>query len=215
MTQKSAPAAADPMASETQPLTAGSTVQQAKASMVMAALGRVKENAANTFKEAKPWGELFDKNNFGKPSNVAEASGRLRKNVSYFRVNYAIVTVGTCALVLLMNPWSVIVLAFLALLWAYFYVLKSGPVVIGGRELSEREKLMGLSAVSLIVIFFLTNVGSVIFYALGLSFLLVGLHGVLHVPDDLFLDEPQHTNGGFLSLLTGGGSSVPSAANNV
>lgn len=51
MTQKSAPAAADPMASETQPLTAGSTVQQAKASMVMAALGRVKENAANTFKE--------------------------------------------------------------------------------------------------------------------------------------------------------------------
>lgn len=35
------------------------------------------------------------------------------------------------------------------------------------------------------------SVGSVIFYALGLSFLLVGLHGMFHVPDDLFVDEPQ------------------------
>lgn len=40
------------------------------------------------------------------------------------------------------------------------------------------------------------SVGSVLFYALGLSLLLVGLHGVFHVPDDLFLDEPQVGIGG-------------------
>ena len=39
------------------------------------------------------------------------------------------------------------------------------------------------------------SVGSVIFYALGLSFLLVALHGCLHVPDDLFMDEPQARRG--------------------
>ena len=56
--------------------------------------------------------------------------------------------------------------------------------------------------------------GAVIFYALGLSFLLVALHGVFYTPDDLFLDEPQANNGGFLSLLTGAGGAptAPSAA---
>ena len=128
--------------------------------------------------QAKPWGEVFDKNNLGKPASVAEvrlrwhpnylpcyssssllaggppwlvrrrraehtlallrgpqATGRLRKNVAYFRVNYLITTVATTSLVLFMNPMSLIVLAVLALLWTYFYIVKSGPVSIGGREL--------------------------------------------------------------------------------
>lgn len=76
---------------------------------------------------------------------------------------------------------------------------------------SDREKFMSLSAFSLVVIFFLTSVGSTLFYALGLSLLLISAHAALHVPDDLFLDEvPEQQSGGFLSLLTGG--SKPAAA---
>lgn len=189
-------------------------MQAARANIIMGALGRLRENAANSFKEAKPWAEVFDRSNFGKFANAAEASGRLRKNLSYFRVNYMIATVATTSLVLFLNPWSLIVLAGLMLVWSYFYIIKSGPLVLGGRELSDREKFMGLSGISLITIFFLTNVGAVIFYALGLSFLLVAIHGVFYTPDDLFLDEPQANNGGFLSLLTGAGGppTAPSPA---
>lgn len=34
------------------------------------------------------------------------------------------------------------------------------------------------------------SVGAVIFYALAMSVVMVGVHAVFHVPDDLFLDEP-------------------------
>ncbi len=70
---------------------------------------------------------------------------------------------------------------------------------------SEREKFLALCGTSLVVIFFLTNVGATLFYALGLSMLLIGAHAALRVPDDLFLDDvPEAQQGGFLSLLTGG-----------
>lgn len=59
----------------------------------------------------------------------------MRKNVSYFKVNYGIVGVGTTALVMFLNPWSLIVLAFLALIWAYAYIVRTAPFVVGGREL--------------------------------------------------------------------------------
>ena len=59
----------------------------------------------------------------------------MRKNLSYFRVNYMIATVATTSLVLFLNPWSLIVLAGLMLVWSYFYIIKSSPVVLGGREL--------------------------------------------------------------------------------
>ncbi len=39
---------------------------------------------------------------------------------------------------------------------------------------SDREKFLALSGFSLVVIFFLTSVGSTLFYALGLSMLLIG-----------------------------------------
>jgi hypothetical protein len=64
-----------------------------------------------------------------------QATGRLRKNVSYFRVNYMITSVATTSLVLFMNPSSLIVLALLSLVWSYFYLVRTTPVVLGGREL--------------------------------------------------------------------------------
>lgn len=136
------------------------------------------------------------------PPLLLQATGRLRKNVSYFKVNYGIVGVSTTALVMFMvraagggsraqevssggseqgrkaaaaaawlaggfaaaflvgqllgapgpfaahdfcmislllralqNPWSLIVLAVLALLWGYAYIVRTSPIVLGGRKL--------------------------------------------------------------------------------
>lgn len=41
---------------------------------------------------------------------------------------------------------------------------------------------MALSGTSLVVIFFLTSVGATLFYALGLSMLLIGAHAAMRVP---------------------------------
>ena len=48
---------------------------------------------------------------------------------------------------------------------------------------------MGMSAISLVIIFFLSSIGSVIFMGLGLGCAGVAAHGAMRVPDDLFLDE--------------------------
>ena len=52
---------------------------------------------------------------------------------------------------------------------------------------SEREKFLALSGASLVVIFFLTSVGATLFYALGLSMLLIGAHAAFRVPGALRL----------------------------
>ena len=65
------------------------------------------------------------------------------------------------------------------------------PLVISGRTISEREKLLGASGLSVAVIFFLTSVGSVLFSAVCVGLAGVAVHGALRVPDDLFLDDPN------------------------
>lgn len=101
--------------------------------------------------------EVFDFSAFSKPPPAAELPARLRKNVSYFKTNYALVAVGTVATVMLLNPWSLIILAILALGWFYMYIIRSTPLVLGGREFSDREKFLLMSGISLFIIFFLTR----------------------------------------------------------
>jgi len=67
---------------------------------------------------------------------------------------------------------------------------------------SEREKMMSMSGLSIVVIFFLTNVASVVFSALMFGAALVAAHGATRVPDDLFIDDAD-ANQGLLSILTG------------
>eukprot|EP00959_Pyramimonas_sp_CCMP1952_P120437 2518438-Pyramimonas_sp.AAC.1 len=103
-------------------------------------------------------------------------------------------------LCLLTHPASMFMLLGLGASWVYMFVVKTDPLVINGRTFSDREKLMGMSAISLIVMFFLSSIGSVIFMGLGLGCAGVAAHGAMRVPDDLFLDENADDNG-FFSFL--------------
>lgn len=153
--------------------------------------------------QAKPMNEVFDVSAFAKPVNFNDVMSRVKNNVGYFKTNYAMLAVGTTALVMLMNPWSLLVLAVLALVWFYMYIIKTSALVLGGREFSEREKFWLLSGSSLFVIFFLTSVGATIFYSLGLSMLMIGAHAGLRIPDDttLFSEEVPSSDGGSLTGL--------------
>ena len=62
-----------------------------------------------------------------------QATGRLRKNANYFKVNYLVVIVTITAITMAMNPTSLIVLGVLALAWLWLFVIKQAPLVIGGR----------------------------------------------------------------------------------
>lgn len=74
----------------------------------------------------------------------------------------------------LMNPFSIFVIATLGAGWVYLFLMRSEPLVINGRQINTREKFLGMSAMSLIVIFFVTSVGHLLLSALGLG--LVGMY---------------------------------------
>lgn len=115
------------------------------------------------------------------------------------------------------NPAALAVVALLGACWAWLFGVRTAPLVINGRQFSEREALVGAAAASAVVVFFLTSVGTVLFTALGISVAAIAAHGATRVPDELFTDEIEGAGGaggagGLLGLLTGGGGAVQAAA---
>eukprot|EP00891_Asterochloris_glomerata_P005332 jgi/Astpho2/5332/e_gw1.00075.120.1_t len=145
---------------------------------------------------------MVDRNSFSRPTSLAEAGSRLKKNLAYFRINYLVVLLLITVVCMALNPTSLLVLAGLAVGWMYLFVLRATPLVIGGRTISDREKFIGMSAISGVIIFFLTSVGTILFTAIGISLSAISIHGAFRQPDDLFSDEAEQQIG-FLSFLKG------------
>lgn len=150
---------------------------------------------------------MLDRSSFSKPGTMQEAYSRLRRNAGYFRVNYLVIAVLTIAGSFITHPSSLLVLAGLLALWVYMFAIKQGPLVLGDKEFSEREKMALISGLSFLVIFFFSNVGTVVMSAVVLSCAIIGLHGAMRVPDDLFLDDTD-ANAGLLSIFTGSATST-------
>lgn len=180
-------------------------------------LSRVSASLRNGFSQRRPWLELVDRNSMARPDSLSEAYSRIRKNFSYFRVNYATLIAVVLALSLLSHPFSLVVLLSLLAAWAFLYLFKPSdqPLVILGRTFSDTETLVGLSVVTVIVVF-VSSVGSLLISALMVGFALVCAHGAFRVPEDLFLDDQEPVNAGFLSFLGGAASAAaPSIASRV
>ncbi|KAJ4756977.1 PRA1 (Prenylated rab acceptor) family protein [Rhynchospora pubera] len=179
-------------------------------------ISRLSDTLRRSTSDLKPWQEMVDRSALTRPSSLSEATSRLRKNLSYFRVNYTAVVALSLALSLVTHPVSLFLLLSLLATWSFLYLFRPAdpPLSLFGRTFSDRETLGGLVLVSIIVIF-MTSVGSLIISAITVGALLVCIHGALRVPEDLFLDEPDQQGGaaaGLLSFLGGAASSVASAA---
>ena len=118
---------------------------------------RMKENANVILETHKPLSEFIDWTAMSKPASLGEVTSRLQKNSSYYRTNYFVLMLTTMSVVFLLHPMAILWLSVLVLMWAWLFLVHSGPLTIGGREYSDREKLIGASVVSFVVIFFLTN----------------------------------------------------------
>ncbi|KAG2626845.1 hypothetical protein PVAP13_3KG483535 [Panicum virgatum] len=159
---------------------------------------------------AQPAFRLF----LSRPDSVSDATSRLRRNLAYFRVNYAAVVAFALGASLLAHPFSLLILLGLLAAWCFLYLFRASdqPVVLFGRTFSDRETLMGLVGASFVLLFF-TSVASLIISGLLVGGALVAAHGAFRVPEDLFLDEPNAAAGnsaaqGLLSFLGAPGSGV-------
>lgn len=170
-------------------------------------IGRVQESVKLALDQQRPWHELVDKNSFAKPENLTDATNRVKKNLSYFRVNYGTAILAVVVISMLLSPSSIFWLFVLGLLWGYVFTVRTEPIVISGRTLSEQEKFWALTAISILVTFGLTQVGSILMSGVIIGTAVVVAHAALRVPDDLFLDEPD--SGTFISWLTGTHQAIP------
>lgn len=169
---------------------------------VRAFITHITDSVRNGFAQRRPWSELVDRTAFSRPESFSEAALRIRKNYTYFRVNYLSLVAVTLAFSLLTNPFSLLLLLSLLAAWMFLYLFRPSdpPLVLFGRTFSERETL-GILLVLSVVVVFLTSVGSVLISALMVGMAIVCAHGAFRVPDDLFLDEQEPAAVGFLSFL--------------
>ncbi|MBA0706907.1 hypothetical protein Goshw_002293 [Gossypium schwendimanii] len=167
-------------------------------------VSRLNESLRNGLSQRRPWAELVDRSAFSKPESFSDALVRVRKNYSYFRVNYLSAIGLILAFSLLSHPFSLLLLLGLLCSWIFLYLFRPAdqPLIVFGRTFSDRETLGFLIIFSVFVVF-LTTVGSLLISALMVGVGLVCAHGAFRAPEDLFLDEQEQVSTGFLSFLGG------------
>ncbi|EEF41508.1 Prenylated Rab acceptor protein, putative [Ricinus communis] len=205
------------MSAPTIPISNPQTQQQSQPPIATPAfrafISRLSSSIRQGFSQRRPWYELIDRTAMTRPDSLSEAVSRIRKNATYFKVNYITLLAIVLAFSLLSHPFSLLLLIFLLGGWFFLYLFRPSdqPLVILGRTFSDRETLGALVVLTIVVVF-LTSVGSLLISALMIGIAIVCAHGAFRVPEDLFLDDQEPVNSGFLSFLGGAASSAAAAA---
>ena len=154
--------------------------------------------------------EILDRTAYQRPASFSEATGRMQKNLNYFKINYILFTAVVLAAFIMYHPSSLVMLGAISAAWGYVYMVRTEPLKIGERPVSDREKFLGMSGASILAVFFMSSAGSVMLSAMGVALLCIVAHSAVRVPDDLFIDDSANENGFFSFLqpprpgLTGG-----------
>lgn len=166
-------------------------------------ISRAKERIKAGLATRRPWKMMCNIYSLGFPKGVADAIGRVRTNLAYFRMNYAIIVLVILFLSLLWHPISLIVFVVMMAVWLFLYFLRDEPLAIFGRTIDDRIVLIVLSVLT-IVFLLLTHATSNVLIALLIGAVVVVVHAAVRKTDDLFLDEE---NAGLLTGVRAGSSS--------
>ena len=136
------------------------------------------------------------------PATAVEALDRIQRNGKYFSANYLILCGALLTSTVLLNPVCLLVLVAFAAGWLYVFAVRTEPIVINGRELSAREKMMAMSAASLAGLFLFTSVGYTMAYAVVMGGVISAAHGAMRMPVETFDDLEAPGKKSLLQQLT-------------
>uniref|UniRef100_A0ACD5WEP6 Uncharacterized protein n=1 Tax=Avena sativa TaxID=4498 RepID=A0ACD5WEP6_AVESA len=147
----------------------------------------VSASAAAAVGRPRAWREVLDSTAFSRPETCGEARARARRNLAYFRANYALASLVLVFLGLVYRPASM--LAFLALFvaWLALYFGRSADrLSCLGRDLDDRVVLACLSAATVLAVA-LTRAGLNLLVSLVIAAALIGAHAAFRM--NVYLDE--------------------------
>ncbi|KAM5547417.1 PRA1 family protein F3 [Rosa sericea] len=145
----------------------------------------------------RPWLEMIQLQDLRPPSSFNQSIQRIRTNVAFFRMNYAIIILTILFISLLWHPISLMIFIVTMAAWLFLY-LHDKPLVVVGYEIDQRFLMAALFLVTALVLF-LTNVKYNIIMALSIGLAFVLVHGALREPEDVFTVDNEER------LASGGG----------
>ncbi|XP_047948376.1 PRA1 family protein E-like [Salvia hispanica] len=172
----------------------------ANSNSAAAAKPQLVSRARSLYAARRPWSLLLDVSSLSLPYSYAEATSRIRHNLNYFRVNYALIALIILFCGLVYHPLSMIVFLVVFMAWLWLYLCREDPVIALGRVVDDRVVLVALAVVTVVALA-LTHVGFNVLVALIVALVVCAAHAALRGTEDLFLDESDAAEGGLLSVV--------------
>lgn len=134
----------------------------------------------------RPWLQFIQTSNFRLAGSLPRLSRRAVRNMEYFQSNYLCVFLALVCYCLVTSP--LLLLAAAGSTWAARKLAtRSAPLTLLGRELTMPQQYLLVAACSMPVLW-LVGAGAAVFWTLGASLSLIGLHAATYNIDALIAE---------------------------
>ncbi|KAF8929727.1 PRA1 family protein-domain-containing protein [Dissophora ornata] len=142
-------------------------------------LGFLQKFREERLSSLRPASEFFDKNRFSMPNNVSNVTSRFNYNLTYFQGNYLLMFIAITAYSLLTNFMLLFSVAFTVGGMHFIQRVPPEGITIGQSRFQASQLKMGLIAISVILFFLSSTIGTVFWIVGASAVVILGHAGVM------------------------------------